>query len=141
MSGSVSGGKEKNSNLQSVTGSTSSTSRPIAPEGWEDAWRAMQSQLSPGGLTAPQQQGLDWMSSSLQSGDPAGLGGIRSQLGGAAGYWKDAADNRSSNTLATLATRYPEHYKPLQDVSAGAVSTQDIRSADVASRDITASDV
>ena len=77
----------------------------------------MQSQLSPGGLTATQQQGADWMSSALHGGDPAGLSGIRAQLGDAAAYWKDAADNRSSNTLATLATRYPEYYKPLQDVA------------------------
>jgi hypothetical protein len=141
MSGSVSGGLERKSGTESVTRNSSSTSRPIAPEGWEDAWRVMQSQLSPGGLTAPQQQGLDWMTSSLQGGDPAGLGGIRSQLGGAADYWKDAADNRSSITLATLAARHPENYKPLQDVPAGAATARDVAAQDVASSDVTARDI
>ena len=37
MSGSVSGGKTKNSGLENVTGTSASTSRPVAPEGWEDA--------------------------------------------------------------------------------------------------------
>ncbi len=141
MSGSVSGGKQKNFNLENVSGTSSSTSRPIAPEGWEDAWRGMQSQLSPGGLTATQQQGADWLSRSLANGDPAGLGAIRSQLGGAADYWKDAADNRSSNTLATLATRYPDLYRPMRDVASQSVATQDIDSHDVAARDISAHDV
>lgn len=141
MSGSVSGGKEKNFNLQSVTGNSSSTSRPIAPEGWEDAWRTMRSQTSSGGLTAPQQQGLAWMSSALEDGDLAGLGAIRSQLAGAADQWKDAADNRSSMTLATLATRYPEYYQPLHDVAVNKVSTGDIAAKEVEARDIAAQDV
>lgn len=138
MSGSVSGGKNKESSLQNVTGTTSSTSRPLAPEGWEDAWRLMQAQLSPGGLTAAQQQGADWLASSLRDGDAARLGGIRSQLGDAAAYWKDAADNRSSNTLATLAARYPEYYKPFQDVTAGTAGAGDIGTLDVIARDIAA---
>jgi hypothetical protein len=140
MSGSLSGGKNKEFSLQNVSGTSASTSRPIAPEGWEDAWRSVQSQLSPGGLTATQQQGADWLSSALRGGDAAGLNGIRSQLGDAASYWKDAADNRSSNTLATLASRYPEHYKPLQDVAAGTVGAQTIGSADVRAGDVTAAE-
>ncbi|MGE3476965.1 MAG: hypothetical protein AB7H70_14280 [Rhodospirillaceae bacterium] len=138
MSGSVNGGKNKNFSLQDVTGTTSSTSRPLAPEGWEDAWRSMQAELSPGGLTAPQRQGADWLSSSLRDGDAARLGGIRSALGDAAAYWKDAADNRSSNTLATLAARYPEYYKPFQDVAAGTAGARDIGAPDVIARDIAA---
>ncbi len=138
MSGELNAGRKKETSLQNVAGTTSSTSRLIAPDGWEDSWRSMQAQLSPAGLTAPQQQGADWLSASLRGGDPAGLGGIRAQLGTAADYWKDAADNRLSNTLATLASRYPDTYRPLQDVSAGAVSVRDIGSSDISARDIAA---
>ncbi len=138
MSGSVNGRRNNESSLQSVTGTNASTSRPLAPEGWEDAWRAMQAQLSPGGLSAPQRQGADWLSSSLQAGDAAGLGAIRAQLGDAAASWKDAADNRSSNTLATLARRYPETYRPLEDAAAGSVNARDIGASDVTARDIAA---
>lgn len=145
MSGSVSGGKNKESSVQGVTGNSSSTSRPLAPEGWEDAWRGMQ--LSASGFTPAQQQGLDWMSGALQNGDASGLGTLRTQMGGAADYWKDAADNRPSNTLATLATRYPDQYRALQDVTVDRVAARDVAapqeiSADqVSSRDIAGRDV
>lgn len=139
MSGSVSGGKNKESSVQGVAGSSSSTSRPIAPEGWEEAWRGLQ--VSPSGFTPAQQQGADWMSGALQSGDAAGLGVLRTQLAGAADYWKDAADNRPSNTLATLAARYPGQYQPLQNVAADAVSAREIAVDPITSRDIAARDL
>ena len=132
--GGLSGSRNKQSSLENVTGTTSSISQPVAPEGWEDAWRNMQSQLSPDGLTAIQRQGADWMSSALQNGDPLQIGGLQSGLAGAADYWKDAADNRSSNTLATLAARYPEFYTPMQDVTAGTVTAPEVAAQQIAAQ-------
>lgn len=141
LGGKAIGKKEKSSSTQHVTGNSSSISRPVAPDGWEDAWREMRSQLSPDGFTSQQREGVDWMSAALQGGDPAGLDGIRSQLDGAAAYWKDAADNRPSNTLASLATRYPQSYRPLRDVTAREIDAGEVASSDVTPADITSQGV
>lgn len=136
MSGSFSGGNEKKSGSETITGNSASVTRALAPEGWEEAWRGLQAQLSPAGLTAPQQAGLDWMSAGLADGDAAGLGAARAGAGEAGAWFLNEAQNRGINTLATLPERWGAYYDPLQDVAAQGVAARDVAAQQVAARDV-----
>jgi hypothetical protein len=112
MSGSVSGGSQKQSGTESnqFSGSNSGSTRVVAPEGWEEFWG--QTQPGQGGYTPDQQVGVDWTKGAL--GTDAG------QQDPARAYFGEQM-NRGSHTLQSLAQQYPELYGEQPSVSAGQV--------------------
>lgn len=131
MSGSFSGGSNKNSGTETTTSSGTSTTTPLAPDGWEAAWRGFQEQMSPQGFTPAQQTGLDWMSNSLADGDAVKVGGIGERLGEVGDWYRQQVDTRPINTLASLHKVWGDYYdemKPVtvQDVTAGRIAADQI---------------
>lgn len=80
------------------TSSNSSTTTPIAPEGWHAAWEG--AQPGAGGFTPTQQTGVDWMGNQLGGIDP---NQARGNINMASDYFSDTLANRTAPTLANLA--------------------------------------
>lgn len=132
MSGSVGGQSQRQNQTQSgsynnagtSTGTVDSTTRAIAPEGYEDAWRGFQP--GAGGFTPEQQTSVDWLMSQLSGGDPAQLAGVRSNINRAGDYQLDTLQNRTAPTLRNLAAIDPAAYGAPAGVSSGDVTAQQI---------------
>lgn len=125
MSGSFSGGRDKKSGTETTTSNGTSTTTPLAPAGWEAAWRGLQDRFSAEGFTPTQQTGVDWMKTAAQPG------GVSDRLGGVADYFKGQVGARPINTLASLHKRWGDYYdemKPVtvEDVAAGRIAADQI---------------
>jgi len=101
------------------SGSTSSTSTPIAPDGWQAAWNGFQ----PGsqGFNPTQQTGVNWMTNQLGGIDP-NRGATNINL--ASNYFQDTLANRTAPTLANLAASGNPAYATPADVQAQQIAAR-----------------
>lgn len=103
----------------STYGTSSGTSTPIAPDGWQAAWNGFQ----PGaqGFNPTQQTGVDYMSNQLAGIDP-NRGATNLNL--ASNYFQDTLNNRTAPTLANLAASGNPAYATPADVQAQMISAR-----------------
>lgn len=100
-------------------GSTSSTSTPIAPDGWQAAWNGMQP--GAGGFNPTQQTGVNWMTGQLNGIDP-NRGATNINM--ASNYFQDTLANRTAPTLANLAASGNPAYAAPAEVQAQMISAR-----------------
>lgn len=114
------------------TNQQSQYQRVVAPEGWEDAWRALD--LGPGGLTPAQQAALD----ALQGN----VGGAGRALAGPTSLINAAATGESgygeTYSLAQLQKQFPDLYGKIADVTAQTVTPERVSATTIAPERVSA---
>jgi hypothetical protein len=117
-SGSTSGATT-DTTIGSVNNTSTSTTTPVAPDGFVRGWNAFTP--GAGGFTATQQPGVDFMTGQLGSLNPnQGRAGIDL----ATGYLTDALKHRGAPTLAALAASGNSAYAAPADVTAQQIAAR-----------------